>query len=439
MRRANFFGCLAAGGALVFSATEARAQEPFAPAAGLTFPDLIQAVQRRSAALQVERLNAELAAADAQQAAMPYNPVADASWGTIPIGPTNPSNLSSPLRNVPSYGVGLSYTFLVGKRPARQRRAAALEEGARAGYEAAAREQALGLARSLGRLAVARLRLDGLKGLVEQGKGMVVLAKSRLDAGQGTPLEVDRLEIELGRTEQQVLAAEAEDRGARASCAPFVGVPCSSFADGAEARQFLQSWVERAEGLTGAVEQRAELRALDAQRRAALAEGELARAAALPDPTVRFGYLYDSFVISGNQRNSVNLSLSLPLPFFDRGQALQSAAAARQQRASAAWQRALAADRARLTPLREALVAQRQRQQSVVSRLLPRARAALVDLEKATSNRLLPLTEVIQIRRTVNELLIEEADSFSDAYETSLELISLLTPTGNFAPRPGTP
>jgi hypothetical protein len=53
---------------------------------------------------------------------------------------------------------------------------------------------------------------------------------------------------------------------------------------------------------------------------------------------------------------------------------------------------------------------------------LPQARAVLSDLEKAVENRLLPMSQVIQARRVVSELYIEEADSCGDAYVAALEL-----------------
>ncbi|RYE86715.1 MAG: TolC family protein, partial [Myxococcales bacterium] len=268
----------------------------------------------------------------------------------------------------------------------------------------------------------------GLEGLVEQGKGTVELARSRVTGGQIAPVEVDRLEIDQGRLEQQVLAAEADERSLVAACAPFVGVPCAPFRSGDEARGFLQAWLDQAERLDGDVEQRPEARGLEALRRAADAEGQLARAQALPDLTVRLGYVYDRFVISGDQRHSLNLSVALPIPLFDRGQAQVAAAEAKQRRLDEQRQRLVASDRARLTPLRDALARQRQRQQSVVTRLLPRARGVLTDLERATSGRLLSLTEVLQARRTVNELLIEEADSLLDAFDNALELTALLAP-----------
>ena len=84
------------------------------------------------------------------------------------------------------------------------------------------------------------------------------------------------------------------------------------------------------------LDERGDLRALTAAIEAADHERHLAHAQALPDRTLRFGYTYDRFVVSGNQIHSVGIGLSLPLPLFDRGQAVAQAARARA-RSIASW------------------------------------------------------------------------------------------------------
>jgi outer membrane protein, heavy metal efflux system len=397
----------------------------FVPRASLELVGLTRLVARRSAQVQTEQLNLDLAGAEVQQSRLLNNPVLDAGWGTIPIGTTNPSDLPSPMLNVPNYSLGVSYTFPLGKRGPRLRRAQAMEQGARASVTATARAEAIELSRTLGALATTNMRIEGLRGLIEQGKVTISLAKSRLDAGFGTPLDVDRLELELSRVEQQVLSNESDSHAALANCASMVGTQCGPFSDGAEARAFLSAWIVRAEAAGGSIEERPDIRALDAQRRAAAAEADWARAQAIPDPTVRVGYVYDTFLISGAQRHSLNLSLSLPLPLFDRGQAQVRAAEARRTRLEAQRSRIVETARVRAESLRRALGVQQRRVATISDKMLPRARAVLADLERAANNRLLPFTDVIPARRTVNELLIDEADSFGDAFQTAVELLAI--------------
>ena len=289
---------------------------------------------------------------------------------------------------------------------------------------ASARAQGLELLRVLGAMAVATLRVEGLKSQIDDQRGTITLAQSRLSAGFGTPLEVDRLQIELSRTEQQLIANEGDMRMAQVSCSSLLGMRCAAFASSEDARAFLDAWVARARAANGSPEQRPDVRALDATRRAAEAETELAKAQAIPDPTVRVGYVYDQFVISGNQRHSFNVSVALPIPMFDAGEAQRAAAEARRVRASAARARILEVARARTAALREVLESRQKRREIIVSQMLPRARGVVADLDKAANARLIPVSDVIQARRTLSELLINEAESHGDAFQTSVELLA---------------
>jgi cobalt-zinc-cadmium efflux system outer membrane protein len=419
---------LAAWALLGGGGTRAWAEEKapeFVPDARQDLGALTQQVARRSASLQGELLAVDLARTEAQQSRLLGNPTLDATWGTIPIGPSNPRDLPSPLLNVPNYGIGLSYTFPIGKRGPRRRRGEALLEGSRASYEATARGQAIDFARVLGALATSNMRLEGLKGLLEEGRGTIGLAQARLATGFGTGLDIDRLEIDLSRIEQQLFANEGESRTAQANCANFVGVACRPFADGAGAKAFLAAWIARAREASGPIEDRADLRALEAQGRAAEAESEWARAQSIPDPTIRLGYTYDRFQVSGNQQHSLMLSVSLPLPIFDTGRVQVQAAEARRLRASSQRTQLLTAGQARVAALRRLLEVQIRRQEAITGKLLPRARAVLGDLEKAANNRLIPFVEVIAARRTVNELLLDEADSYGDGFQAAVELLAV--------------
>lgn len=388
---------------------------------------LMALVRRRSPGLQVDLLAADLARADARQARLLGNPLLDATWGTIPIGETNPPNLGSPLTSIPSYSVGVSYTFPLGKRGPRQERGNAIAEGASHVAETSTRLQALELARILGRVAVTRLRIDGLRSLAAQQRAVIDLTRIRLSQGFGTPLDIDRLEIELSRSEQQVLVTEADEQAGLTACATYVGVPCKALASAEEARALVVAWAKRADEGTPHVEMRPDVRALDAFQRASSAEADLARAQAIPDPTVRLGYTYDQFTVSGNQANSLNVTLSLPVTIFDHGQAQLQAAEARRARLQQQRALTLRSSTTRVAALRELLRLQQKRQEAI-AKTLPRARAVLDDLQRAANSRLIPFTDVIQARRTLDELLVEEADSYSDSFQTSVDLIAEMGP-----------
>lgn len=386
---------------------------------------LVSIVRRRVPALQTDLLAVELARADVRQARLLGNPIFDATWGTIPIGETNPAGLDAPLANVPSYTVGVSYTFPLGKRGPRLERAEALAEGAGHVADASARARALDLARVLGRIAVTRLRIDGLRGVAAQQRAVLDIARTRLTQGFGTPLDIDRLEIDVSRNEQQVLVAEAEEQAGITACAVYVGAPCRAIGSADDARALVFAWTRRAAEAAPRVANRPDVLALGAFERASIAEADLARAQAIPDPTVRVGYTHDRFVTAGNQQNSLSLTLSVPIPIFDHGLAQREAAEARRSRLALQRSLTLSTSITRVATLRELLRLQQKRQEAI-EKTLPRARAMLDDLQRAANSRLLAFTDVIQARRTLDELLVEEADSYSDSFQTAVDLLAEL-------------
>ncbi len=406
----------------------------FRPRADMRLPELEKLVRQRSPELQAAALDVDLAEASLQQSRLLPNPVFDFSWNTIPIGPTNPGNDSpSPaIAHVPNYGFGLSYTFPLGKRGPKQRQMKRELGAAEQNLDAVARAKAFELARLLGEMAAATMRREGLRDLVEDAKGAVNIAQVRLDASFGTPLDVDRMRIELSRSEQTLAAADSDVGSTLASCAALVGEPCESFPSADEAKQFLARWTDEMATARGKIEDRPDLRALAEAKRAAEAEGSWARAQGIPDPTVRFGYVHDTYLAAGAQPNSLNLSLAFPITMFDHGQALERAAAAKEERYAAQRDVRIAAARARIPALLHRVENQRHRAEALTSEVLPRAQHVLHDVKSAAEGHLVGVADVIQARRTVAELLVLEADSYRDAFEAALELSAEL-------PAPGAP
>lgn len=402
----------------------------FTPQAGLKLEELMQLVAQQDPTLQQELLAIDGARAQVRQSRLWENPVLDAAVGTIPLGTPNPPELPAPLSNVPNYGVGLSLHPDLARRPQRQGQARAQLGAAQAQLRASVRERALELARVLGALAVTALRLDAKRGLAEQAREALRIAQIRVESGYNAPLDASRAEIEQLRLEEQTLALEGELTAALASCAEYLGTRCQPFASSQEARDFLVGWPRQAadQGVPSpaALEQRPSLQVLLAQRMAAEADERLARAQLVPDPTLRLGYLYDTFVASGNQLHSLNVSLALPLPIFDHGQAAAQAAAARVYRLETERQRRATAAQAHIEALRASLFLQQRRLETLRNKTLPRARAILSDLVRAFELRTLRLTELLQARNTLDELLLAEADTLSDSFNTALDLLGQL-------------
>lgn len=413
------------GQSSAFAGTE---PERFRPTADLELDDLQQALRDASPDLEAAQLQVELARAGVRQSRLLPNPELDLSWGTIPIGPTNPPDLDRPLANVPNYGVGISFPILIGKRGPRIREAEALARGSQAEFDAVTRALALELAETLGELAIANLRLEGFEQVVDDMQRSVTAAEQRAELSFGVPLEIDLLKIELARSQSLTAAARSDITAALAECAALLGRACDEFASGAEARAYLDTWIDADSSASFDLDRRPDVVALGHHVEAAQAAGKLARAQAIPDPTLRFGYLRDQFLFSGNHLNSLSLSLEIPLPVFDRGQAQRDAAAARQRRVTAERDKRLAAGQAQLPVLVEQVELERERRRMLRDEAIPTAKSVATSIEGAAEQRLMSISEVLQARRVVRELLLEEADAYAAAYQARIDLLRVSAP-----------
>lgn len=395
----------------------------FVPSPTLELAQLMDVVRDRAPALQQDHLEVELRQADARQSRLFDNPVLDGAVGTIPVGPANPPELPDPLRNIPNYSIGLSLHLDLARRGPRIRRAERQIEAAQAGRDAAVRAQALTLLRLLGDVALATLRMGADRHLAQQSRSALTLARDRVRTGYGPPLDADRAEIELLRLEQQVAADQGDLLAAQAACAQLLGMRCAAFASDDAARQFLLAWVFRGEVAMPSPETRPDLVALAAQEAAARADERLAHMQWVPDPTLRVGYTYDQFIASGNQQQSMTVGMTLPLSLSDHGQAAAQAARARAQRFANQRALSLQSAQARSEALRLALQTQRQRLALLQQQVVPRAQAIVSAVRRAFEARAVPLTDLNQAQRALDELQLQEASALLDVFRLSVDLI----------------
>lgn len=149
-------------------------------------------------------------------------------------------------------------------------------------------------------------------------------AERRRRAGDITDLDVDLARIALGRARSAVAAAQAERAEAIGRLAALIG---ASPHDTITLAGDLQPAPLTLDALRGAVPERADLRALEAEVRVARAQAALARATALPDLGVWLGYERD-------ERDTILIGgVSITLPVWNRAQGDKAAARAKQRRA----------------------------------------------------------------------------------------------------------
>jgi outer membrane protein, heavy metal efflux system len=149
----------------------------------------------------------------------------------------------------------------------------------------------------------------------------VRLSRARQAAGEISAAELNKIELEGLRYQSAVIDAETELLLARQKLAALMGL--SGSAELPE-QMLEESPPVRALALDAlvarALQQRPDLRALAAARERASLALRSARRDAFPDLTFGVAYTHDEFTVSGDNPNWLTLSLSLPLPIFDRNQ-----------------------------------------------------------------------------------------------------------------------
>lgn len=432
-----------------------------------TDQELAWLLWHRSPELEAARTRIGAAAAEVERSLLLPNPQAEFNWGTIPVGPTNPPGLNAPLSQIPNYSVSLSTLVEIGKRGPRQEAARHTAQATVLDAVEQLRQRHLDLLGVLGEIAATEVRIATLSGLAADAQRLTAIQQRRADKGDVAQLDSDRAALE----EQKLLSNLREQQNRLLEqlrfCAELAGVPCEPFGDRERAATFLERPSPGGSGMPGPpgppgpsgspgppsppsppemaaspppsllpplpplspspplsplppLEDRPDLQSLREQEQAAQAALRLAHARAIPDPTLRAGYVHDRFVISGNQRNSLFVGVSLPLPLFDHGQADVRAAEAATRGASRI--RTLLLERAEheLERCREQGHALAESRARLRSTTLPLARSVVARLEQAVAQGGAPLQELLLARRTLGELLIDAAELDLETFRLSL-------------------
>lgn len=355
------------------------------------------------------------------QAALWQNPELDLGVGTIPIGPLNPPDdpRMSRLLDVPNASIQLSQTFEIGKRGPRT----AVARSARRAELLEARDALRGTLYELRRVAVeaARTQVQGevLGTLAADARRLAALQQARLENGASTAVDVDRARLEAEQLEARLGETSAALHAALSDCALVAGITCTPFDTIAAARSFLAT--------TPAVpaaplETRPDVGALREREDAARNARSLALAKATPDVTVRAGYMHDRFLISGNQKHSLLVGVSLPLPVFDGGRVDARAADADALEASlsAARLESRASAQAAALKTRDAQLSTRLAR--LETNTTPMARNVVERLDGALARGGTTLAELLLARRTLADVELETTDLAAELHLTRAQL-----------------
>ena len=348
----------------------------------------------RAAAARVEQAQATYGASRLRP-----NPQLSAVFGGIPAGTTNPPGLG--WGDTVNYGATMSQLIEIGKRQPRISAAQLRFTGEQYALAGSLLEQMADAREAIANVLHGRSRTAALREELDTSRQIVDLQRVRFDRGDLSGIDFDRLQLDAQMLEADLAQATAELQGSLAACARVLFAGC----DGDQADlDVLTATIQPADSalppdLQTAIDQRPDLRSLDAQRQATGQDMILALRRRVPDPIVSLAYTRDYFQVSGDNPRTLAFAVTIPLPTFDRGK--QDAARA------AATGRELAANQAAIAARAQSDVLNLRARQNTIRSLLgslnvdalSRANSILTSTSDAVNQGELSTTDLLLARR----------------------------------------
>ncbi len=425
---ARFALALAVGacpGARRTSADDAPSASP--PEASVRVDDLLGDPERLlgwtlAHAEDVRAARARLGQAQAAlaQSRLPPNPSLAATLSDVALGATNPPGLR--LDDTAIFGITLSQTVEVGKRGPRIR-AAQLHVGAgREAYLDAAAE-VLGRVRlALGRVAYGRGRLAALEENLADARQALELQRTRLDHGDLSGNDYDRLLLDTSVLESDFAQSRAEYRAALEDCTALLYAACDAGDAGLDALDAAAPVPALDPGWEQSLSTRPDLQALALEERSAREDASLAHRRVIPDPSLSVGYTRDKLTISGDQPRTLLFGVQLGLPLFDRGQHDAAVADLRAEELHRSRAAALARARADVRSLVERRATAEASLAALRDEALPRSKRILDSTVAAVGQGELSMTDLLLARRTHADLVLKVAELRFGAFSLRNEL-----------------
>ena len=312
--------------AIIVAATAAQAA-----AGGLTMDDAVRVALERNRDVIASRLDIEAAQLDVVAARLYPNPVASYSIGNLVLGQGNSQGVtaagtpvtSPSFASQPVHSIGVSELIDIwAKRSARTHAADLGVEQRRLQVEDALREIVYGVRSAFADVAREQLERQLARDIADRYGETVRLSQARFHAGDISEAELRRVELEGLRYTNAVIDADLQLDLSREKLARLMGLLGAAElpAQIAEISDARRSYAT-APLIALALEQRPDVRAAGAARSTAAAQLDAARREAYPDLTLGANYTHSSFTVAGDNPDTLGLSVSMPLPFFDRNQA----------------------------------------------------------------------------------------------------------------------
>lgn len=384
------------------------AEERAARADGLTMDQVVSVALKRNRDVIAAKLDIEAAQLDRVAAGIYPNPVFSYTVGNIVLGSgntqggtVNPGPFSQPVQSV-----GISEIIDVwDKRGARIHAANLGVELKRLQVEDALREIVYAVRSAYADVLREQHERELAKDMQDRYAETVRLSRARRAAGEISEAELRKIELEGLRYTSATVDAEMQLDIALARLGALMGLPPAessklTLSDPGPARTPLSL----AALTQQALDQRPDIRAMKASREFAGASLNQAKREAFPDISLGVTYTHSGFTVSGDNPNSLALTLSLPLPIFDRNQAGIGRADLAVKRAEN--------DAARLSLLVQHEVADAVRRDARARALLDayeggmleRAESSLKVAEKSYQAGAISLLELLEAQRTYLEV-----------------------------------
>jgi outer membrane protein, heavy metal efflux system len=408
---------LAASLAIALPAIAQSSPEPTpapAPAAPTTSLSLAQALQAARSNLDVSLARRMQAAAQADVTSADHAPAPVLSAGAQYIDLQNGvggGNLFTQKRIDKS--VGLDWTWERGnKRVLRTQAAQRTAAAAAADVDDALVQQQLATSSAYFDLLAAQERIEQVGALERSAAQLAATAARRVQAGDLAAQDAARTEIEAQRARTDLLTAGLDRQRAALALAQLTGFT------GAGTLVAQPDWPARAAADATAatlplVEDRADVRA--ARQRVEAAQAALDVASAQKKADITVGTTYDHY--PGTSTGQIGVRMQMPLYGLFGGYNFQGEVARalaqldQAQDALEKTRRAAAADLQRLQQDRQGAAA---RALSYETTILPRARKVAEMAEMAYNKGAMSLTELIDARRTLRAILLEDLAARTD-------------------------
>ena len=384
---------------------QAAAPEPSAP---LTLAQVLAAARNN---LSVALARASVDAARADILAADHAPLPLLSAKTAAIDLQNGIGGGNLLRDKRiDKSIGLDWTWeRGGKRALRTLAAERSAEAAAADLDDARLQQQLAALGAYVDLLASQQRLAELEAIALSAAQLAATAQRRVKAGDLAAQDANRSEIEARRVRLDVDLAELDRERAALALAGLIGSPAPAGLRVAADWPTGLSTAATAD-IGSLVEGRSDVRAAEARVQAALAARD--GALALKKSDITWGTSVDHF--PGTSTRQVELRLQMPLQwgYAQQGETGRAQALLAQARDTALRTRLLAAHE--LQRLQRESLALAARAQAHADDIVPRARRATELAELAYSRGALPLTDLLDARRTLRSSLLDALAARAD-------------------------